>query len=232
MKKLLLNTKGIGALAVILFALVVSYYSANWASAFIKQVMPTAVTEISDFLPITIENGEIVYPQNAYIRKTYGTQNTAYNVVLNTQVDSLNTDDIKEQGLYISRKYIYAVSTQKTEIRDFEQMPNMTFDRQLLEAGADWMVNKSGIYVFLTLFVSVALFMGLASLIYAALVQLLIGKMLSVDFARTLRVTTLGYVALAIISLAVFSIGIIVKFVLLLAANYLVGKYIPQSAEK
>ena len=230
MKKLLLETKWIGALAVILFALVVSYYVSDWASTFIKQVRPTAVAELSEFLPITLENGEIVDPQGAYIRKTYGPQNMPINIVLDTRSDSLSSDEISEQGLYVSRKYIYAVSKQKTEIRSFEDMPNATIDRQLLEAGADWMEQNAGTYIFGTLFLSLALFMALASLIYAALIQLLIGKMIKVNFARTLRVTTLCYVALAIFGMAVFSIGVIVKFVLLLAANYGVAKCVPQSA--
>lgn len=234
MKKLLLETKWVGALAVILFALVVSYYVSGWASTFIKQVRPTVVAELSEFLPITLENGEIVNPQGAYIRKTYGKtygpQNMPINIVLDTRSDSLSSDEIREQGLYVSRKYIYAVSKQKTEIRSFEDMPNATIDRQLLEAGADWLEQNAGIYIFGTLFLSLALIMALASLIYAALIQLLIGKMIKVNFARTLRVTTLGYVALAIFGMAVFSVGMIVKFVLLLAANYGVAKYVPQSA--
>ena len=229
MKKFLLETKWLGALVIVLFALVVSYFVSSRSSEFLKQIMPTVVSETSEFLPITIENGVIVEPQNAYISKNYGSETKPIRIVLDTRVDSLNAEDIKENGLYISRKYFYGITSQKTEIRDFADMPNMTFDRQGLEQGAQWVEQKSAGYIFGTLFVVLAVYMMLASLLYAALIHLLIGKMMKMEFASTLRVTTLGYVALSIFGVMAFSIGIIATFALLLIVNYLVAKYLPST---
>lgn len=226
MKKFLLETKGIGALAVVLYALIISYYASDWSAKFLKQIMPTVVAETSDFLPITLENGTIVEPQNAYISKTYGTETKPIYIVLDTRADSFSTDDIKENGLYISRKHLYGITSQKTEIRDFEGMPDMTFDRQLLDDGAQWIEQKSAGYIFGSLFVVLTIYMLSAALLYAALIYLLIGKTLKMEFLQTLRVTALGYVALSIFGVIAFSVGVIATFILLLAANYGVAEYL------
>ena len=40
-----------------------------------------------------------------------------FNVVLDTRVDEFEASKLSNNGLYVSRKYIYGVSPQKTEIR-------------------------------------------------------------------------------------------------------------------
>lgn len=231
MKKFLLDTKWIGALSIFIVSFVFAYLASGYAVKAIKAVSPTVVTEASQFLPITIENGAISEPKDTVISKNYGNEAAPLMVVLDTRVDEFSSDDIKNQGMYISRKFIYGVSTQKTEIRSFDSVPNMTIDRQLLIQGADWLETKSGGYIFAAILLSLIIYIGCAVLIYAAIIHLLVGKAMKVSFGRSLRVTTLGYLVLFILATTVVSIGIIVTFVLLAVINYCVDKCYPQKTE-
>lgn len=231
MKKFLLDTKWIGALSIFIVSFVFAYLASGYAVKAIKAVSPTVVTEASQFLPITIENGAISEPKDTVISKNYGNEAAPLMVVLDTRVDEFSSDDIKNQGMYISRKFIYGVSAQKTEIRSFDSVPNMTIDRQLLIQGADWLETKSGGYIFAAILLSLIIYIGCAVLIYAAIIHLLVGKAMKVSFGRSLRVTTLGYLVLFILATTVVSIGIIVTFVLLAVINYCIDKCYPQKTE-
>lgn len=226
MKKFLLETKWVGLLIAVVFALIVAVIASNQAATFVKVASPYVATEAQEFLPVTLENGTIVEPKDTVIRKTYAAGSSgSFEVVLNTQVDELRTDDIKTPGLYFSRKAMYAVSSQKTEIRSLSDLPDMTIDSEMFEAGVKWLEANVNKYLFLAIFVGLLGFFAVAVLLYSALSQLLLGKLISSDFSRTLRITTLSYIALTAIAwfLSV-PIGIIVKFVLILLANYGVNR--------
>jgi len=62
-------------------------------------------------------------------------------------------------------------------------------------------------------------------LLYSALSQLLLGKYISSEFPRTLRITTLAYVCLtALVWFVGLPIGWIAKFVLILLTNFGVNR--------
>lgn len=229
MEKTLLNTKWLGATCVVLVSFIFSYLACNYAVKAMNTFMPTVVTEVSQFLPITVENGAIVEPKDTLISRNYGNDERPYMLVLDTRTDELNAENIKNQGLYISRKFIYAIARDKTEIRSLSSFANMTIDQEMLVQGAEWLEQKSSGYIFGFLFISLLLYLSIVILLYAAVVHLLLNTMQKVEFKRTLRVTTLAYLGLFIICTFTVSIGFIVTFILLFGANYLTAKYIPQN---
>lgn len=226
MKDFLLNKKWTGVLCTIFVAFIISVIASNLAVKFVKAIAPTVVAEAADFLPITIEKETIIEPKETVIRKNYGTDSNPIWVVLDTRTDELSSTDLQNQGLYISRKFIYGVSAQKTEIRSFANMPDMTINYQMLSDGAQWMENHAGVYAFSILFISMLIYIGIAVLLYSAIIHLIIGKYLKLEFSQTLRVTTLSYLFLLVIGTLIVPLGIIVTFILLISANYAVAKYI------
>lgn len=228
MEKTLLNTKWLGALSVAVVAFIFSFMVKNYAINAISAFMPTVVTEAAQFLPITIKNGAITEPKNALISKNYGNEQNPIMVVLDTRTDELSAENLKDQGVYISRKFFYGVSTEKTEIRSLSLLSDMTIDQQMLVQAAAWLEQYSGGYIFVTCFIALLIYFGCAILLYAALAHLIVGMAMKVGFSRTLRVTTLGYLALFIISSYTVSISFIITLVVLLGVNYLTAKYVPQ----
>ena len=229
MKKFLLEQKWIGVGFAIIVSLIIAWVATSKTVGFVQAVSPYISEEAQAFLPVTFENGMITEPQNTIIAKEYKTgdeDNAAViKVVLNTEVDELSSDDIKDSGVYFSRKYMYAVSPQKTEIRSLSDFPNMTVDHEMFDAGVKWLETKVGNYLFGIIFVMMLSWIGLAVVIYAAISQLLLGKVVPSAFARTLRITTLGYLVLLIIELVTgLGINILIKLVLLVLLNYFINK--------
>lgn len=233
MKKYLLETKWVGAGLAVLLSLLASWVISAKISLFIETTTPYVSEQIKGFLPITVENGTITEPQNTVIHKEYALGSETFHVVLNTETDELSSDDIKNSGLYVSRKFMYMVSPQKSEIRSLSTIPNMRFDDELLRTGEEWLQKNVGKYLFIGLFLMLLGTIGIASLIYAGLTQLLIGKAVAADFARTLRITTLGYLVLLTIELfGGLSINMLIKFVLIVLLNYYINKNLYQVENK
>lgn len=227
MKKLLLETRWLGLLAVLAFALVVAHIGSRKLTSIVKDVAPKLSEEARDFLPIAIENGEIVEPADALIHKTYSDEDgsNAFEVVLNTQVDELGVEDIQTPGLYLSRKAVYVVSEDKTELRSLSSVPDVRLDEEKLDAVQQCVEGKLDKAFFLAISIALFIFVSLAILIYSALAQLLVGHRFSAAFSRTLRITVWTYLVLTPISwFAYLPGGILSKFVLILLANYLVNK--------
>ena len=233
MKKFLLETKWVGVGLAVLLSFIISWTLSAKISLFIETTTPYVSEQIKGFLPITVENGTITEPQNTVIQKEYALGDETFHVVLNTETDELSTDDIKDTGLYISRKYMYMVSPQKSEIRSLSTIPNMRFDNELVQAGEEWLQKNTEKYLFIGLFLMLLITIGIASLIYAGLTQLLIGRAVAADFVRTLRITTLGYLVLLTVELfGGLSINMLIKFVLIVLLNYYINKNLYQVENK
>lgn len=226
MKKLLLETRWLGLLAVLAFAAALAGLATKVASQFVKDVAPDVSAEARNFLPITLENGEVVEPANALIQKKYGDEDGAFDVVLNTQVDELGVEDIQTPGVYVSRKLVYVVSNEKTELRSLGAVPDFRLDEDKLDAALQWLDGKLNVALFLVVFLALFVFVSVAILLYSALAQLLVGKRFGADYSRTLRITVWIYLVLTAIAwFAYLPGGMLAKFALILLANYLVDKF-------
>ena len=108
----------------------------------------------------------------------------------------------------------------------------MTVDSEMFAAGVKWLEANVNKYMFLAIWAGLLGFFAVAILLYTALSQLLLGKLVAADFPRTLRITTLAYIVLTALAwFANIPLGLIIKFVLVLAANYGVNRFCyPKSA--
>lgn len=222
MKNFLLNNKWLGFIALLIYALIASAVVSKVGITLVEQYTPVVTAEAEQFLPITLQDGEIVAPQNTVISQTYGNDESdiKFNVVLNTTRDELEATALTEPGFYVSKKFIYGVNGQKTEIRSLKEFPDGTLDKQTLDAGAELFVKNTQKYMF-PLYVLVALIIAMiAVLIYTILMHWLMAIMFKVNFGQTLRINTLIYAVISIVAVVSgMYIGWLMTFGLMLLLN-------------
>lgn len=232
MRKFLFETRWVGVALAVVFSLIVAWITTTKTALFVKTVTPYVAEEAQAFLPVTIENGTIVDPAGTVVTKEYVFGDTTIKVVLNTETDTLTSDDIKDTGFYFSRKYMYGVSSQKTEIRSLEDIPNMTIDQEMFEQGSKWLADHVGGYLFVSVFLLLLAYIGIAVLIYAGLTYLLLVKAGNNNFLLTLRVATLGFLFCTILELMFgFGINVLIKLVVILLLTYGVNKQFYDTTE-
>ena len=222
MKELITKNKWFGFVAVVLYALISAFYTVDVVVPFVKEYLPAVTEEAEQFLPITIENNEIVEPANTIISKTYGSGSSEAKVVLDTRVDEFETSALTTQGLYISRKFIYGVSRQKTEIRSLESMklPNMVISSDVVKSWAAAIEKNVGKYIFGAVFAFMFLFTCAAILLYTVCSHWIVAIWFKQPFSQTLFINTIAYIAIGLLHIFVaFSMGVIVTFVALIAVN-------------
>ena len=224
MKDFILKSKWLGFVALLAYALISASMVSKYGNAIVKQYTPVVVHEAEQFLPITLQNGEIIAPKNTIISQSYGDENQTINVVLNTRVDEIPVTDLSDTGLYVSKKFVYAVSPQKTEIRSLKELPDGTLDVEVLNAGAEAFVKSTQKYLF-PLYAVVALLLSmLAVLIYTVLMHWLMAILYQVKFGYTLRVNTIIYVVISIAEIfGSFNFGILLMFGIMLVANMILN---------
>ena len=228
MKDFILKNKWLGFVALLVYALISASVVSKYGNAIVKQYMPVVVQEAEQFLPITLQNGKIVAPENTIISQSYGDENQTINVVLNTRVDEIPSTDLSQNGLYVSKKFIYAVSPQKTEIRSLKELPDGTLDAATLNAGAEAFVKSTQKYLFPVYAVVALLLSMLAVLIYTVIMHWLMAILYKVRFGYTLRVNTIIYALVSIAEiLGSFNFGI-----LLMLGTMLVGNMVLNTAYK
>ncbi len=224
MKNFLLRNKWLGFLVLLIYSLVAAAIVSKSGIALVEQYTPVVTQEVVDFLPITVQDGEIVAPENTVISKTYGDENMKFNVVLNTRVDEFESTSLSEPGLYLSRKFFYGVNGKKTEIQSLKDIPNGTLDKETLDAGAELFVKNTQKYMF-PLYAAVCLLISLiAVLLYTLVMHWLMAIWFNAKFGQTLRINTLVYAVVSTVAIiGNFVVGIVLMFILMLLANTLWG---------
>lgn len=220
MKEILLDKKWIGAMALTAFALIVAIFSTNMGVKIINELAPVVEQKVGEFLPITVSDGEIVAPKDTVISKTYGSGINEARVILDTRIDEFETSSLKDRGVYISRKYIYAVSANKTEIRDIANFPNMTIDDEVMSKFFEVIKDKAGYYIFFGVFIMYLGFAACAIGLYTLVMYWPLKALYHGKFECILRINTLAYIIISALTMLIgFNISIIMTFVLLFGAN-------------
>lgn len=224
MKEFLLNKKWIGALAVIIYVLVISFSLMNKSMQMLTENLPVLETQMEDFLPIKITSGEITYPHNTVVTKTVGSGNDIREFVLDTRVDEMQASDLKNSGVYVSRKYMYFVTPVKTEIRSISGFPDMNLDKQTLHDTSVVIQEQGGIWIFMIS----AIVLLIAAMFVISVCTLIMNWALQLFFhngmSRTLRVNSLVYAVVS--TVAVLSgtvIGTFTMFIIMLGVNIAVN---------
>jgi hypothetical protein len=227
MKEIFLDKKWIGAIALCIYALISSLYVSRVAKEFVAGYLPVVVEEAKSFLPITIQNGQIVDPHNQVISKTYG--HGKFNVVLDTRIDEFATTDLQTQGLYLSKKYLYGVRSDRIEVRSLSDLPDATLNNENLQSGAYFIQQKINNYLFIILFVVCISLSALMILIYTGIMHWLLHIMYGAKFAQTLRITTLFYVLIGFGQYIGLHPGFFATLLILCGANIFVNYVLKNS---
>lgn len=222
MKEFLAKNKWMGFVAVLAYALITAIYAAQIIVPTVKEYLPVVAQEADQFLPITIENGEITSPVDTVISKTYGSGANEAIVVLDTRVDEFETSALEKPGLYISKKYMYGVTPQKTEIRSFEsmQVSHMVIDSEGIKTVTDYITKNIGKYLFGVVFIVLLLFSCVAILLYTILMHWIVAIWFKQPFSQTLFINSLTYVLISVLGIfTTFDLSTIVRFVAFIAVN-------------
>lgn len=174
--------------------------------------LPNRLQQTADqLLPLKIENGRIVNPDNTFKNITFdlfdnAAQNEKMIITLNTTVDSLDPTKLKP-GVYISRTAIYTVAPRQTRTTFFSS----SFD---IPAG-DYrsLFQKALTYVDIIIFITMAVVFFVISLLFSlfyafctGIIALIFKKKLAFDLRMRLSVFSL--IVLNIISFLIAFIGL------------------------
>ena len=222
----LLTKKWIGAAVFILSCLLYSAYCMVAVNDAVMQYMPTVKVNISDFLPITIENGMITKPENAIIERTYGSDDDKFKVVLDTRTEEFEPSLLQVTGLYISRSALYTVNSNKNEVRinSLRDVPNMVIDDEIMNAVVTAVEGyiKPVIFGFVMFWVIVA---GLVTMgLYSLVLHWIMSAIYKAPYRQTLRLTVYSYIVLSLLGNLftiphLFILGFIVAAIVNFAVN-------------
>jgi hypothetical protein len=228
MKKLLAQ-KYLSLTVILLFSFVLAAYVANTIKEVLVQYAPTIGEEVEHFLPITIENGKIVYPENKVMSRCY--MNDEYCVVLDTTTDEIKAEDLK-QGVYISRKNIYMVTPQKTEIKPLT-LENTVIDNEVWQSMLETLVAKLPIITFVVLCLFLNIYVSGFILLCSGIIYFCKSWFSKSDFGQIFKVSTLALVLVEIISVVFgFALSAFSVLCLLFFANIAVDSLLKKDAEK
>lgn len=225
--------QGLGIKYLLLFALILTIiFSINIKLVGDDTLVPMAQEIADEFLPIKIENGEIVEPLNVVKKHTVkvgeGEYAESFDIIMDTTTYNLDPTELK-RGIYITRTAIYTVNDGDTKVHKLEdsmELPSGDYT-ELFTGFLNWGLFFFGIFAFLGL----ALFYFIAVIFYATcsyLVSLIMRKKYNYDLR--LRLSTVAfittYVVFAIIEIFGYSSSLIF-FLAVLALQSLVMKDIP-----
>lgn len=229
MKDILLYKKWMGALALVIYSLIVAMFGTGIGTKFVEQAAPIVEQELAGFLPITFSGGEIVAPKDTVISRTYGSDNNVRKVVLDTRAEEFETSALKDEGLYVSRKYVYVVSSKEMKITSLKDIPDMTIDEEILHDAGQIIVSKAGLYIFCTVFIFFLVFAAAAIGLYSLAMHWALKGLFANSFAQTLRINTFAYIGVSALTLIIgYNISIVITFVILFAVNYGVNKWLQE----
>ncbi|MBR1600398.1 MAG: hypothetical protein IJ677_02340 [Alphaproteobacteria bacterium] len=232
MKEILLHRRWVGAIALVIYSLIVAILGADIGVKFVQQSAPIVEQELNVFLPITFSGGEIVSPRDTIISRVYGSGNNVRKVVLDTRAEEFETSALKDEGIYVSRKYVYAVSSREMKITSLKEMPDITIDSEVLHETRQIIENRAGVYIFCTVFVFFLLFAAVAVGLYSLAMHWALKGLFANSFAQTIRINTYAYILISGLTLLIgYNISIVITFVILFGVNYGVNKWL-QEAKK
>lgn len=171
----ILKGKGIGLKYIFYIATIISLIFAIYIRIAGADLVPYANDIINQMLPLKVENGVVVNPQNtikvAQLRE--GDVSIPLPLVLNTNIEDINPAEVPE-GIYITKTKIYAINDQEIRIypfsEDFEALPQDYSEG--IKSGLTWVAVFS--FVAGAILISVLYF--IAVLLYSV-AALLLGVM-------------------------------------------------------
>ena len=116
-KNYVLQGRGIGAIWLFAFALLLSLWVAHKLNVILPQSVPYIQQLADDALPIKIKNGHVVEPQNEVKLLSYTVLGAPFTVGIDTTKDVLE-EGKHAPGLYLTKSYLYTVSDKEIRRQD------------------------------------------------------------------------------------------------------------------
>jgi len=232
-----LTKKWLGPLILFLYTLCISLFVVHTVTPYLKEAFPIVMRESNNFLPITIQNGEITQPENAFIHRAYNSSHgEAFHVILDTRTDQLDLRTLPNNGFYVSKKCWYTASPEETKVKCME--PGLPTEPVVItnEMIQDWL-TKADKYagIFLGSCLTIALFIGLYFIIlfYTLIMHWVVALFFKTTFGQTLFVNTLIYMICSLLEMMTpIDIGFLVKIVLFICVNILLCRVANERKKK
>lgn len=234
MKDILLHKKWVGAIALVISALVFATCIMKRGEDLVQRIMPVVETQAAQFLPVRIAGGKIVEPRDAYIKRVFYEEAGGLNVVLDTRSDELQSSELKDSGVYFSRKFMYAVTPRKTEIRSLADLPDVKIDEQSLHEVSELIQEKSGSWIFNAALVYILCAAVFCIGLFSLLMNWLLEMMFHNTMRQTIRINTWVYIVqFAVVLFGGIFIGfwslLLIMFAVNCAVNYLLKQQAAQA---
>ena len=111
-----LSKKWLGPVTLILYTLCFSLFVVHKITPHLREALPVVIQEAGNFLPMTIQNGQVVQPSDTIISRSYSSEGKTFNIVLDTRTETLDINTLSD-GIYLSKKCFYVVSSEESKVR-------------------------------------------------------------------------------------------------------------------
>lgn len=224
-----LQKKWLGPVIVLLWTVAASLVFSYQVTPVLHKLLSIVTEEAGTFLPITYQNGEVVQPANTIISKTYPLGNDkTFNVVLDTRTDTLDINELPGVGYYVSKKCIYAVTSQKREVSCFglnQKSESFVLTQEDVKTFVAWM-DKFGVTLLNIIFiVTIFTIFYLIALFYTVIMHWAIALFFKTTFGQTFFVNTLFLVGREFLeTITSARLGFWLTLFLLAVANVMICK--------
>ena len=190
--------RGIGARWLLLYALVVAIILGISVKMLGNYAAPHLQSVADQLLPIKIENGVIVEPENVVKAvKLDIDELNEFPIILDTTIDTVDTLGLRD-GIYIAKKAVYIVSREQTKIYAFKDsmyLPKGDYI-DLFKTVSVYVAWVFGLFALVGLFV---LYLALTA--FYAIFAVVLSKACKIflDYPAAMRMTSLVYIATSVL---------------------------------
>ena len=221
-----LKNKWIGLAVLVLCSLIWSFRITSDVKPMLQRYIPVIMEVSEPFLPISVKNGEIT--GEARVVKTVLPGNPPLNLVLDTTVNNFNVEDLKEAGIYVSKKDIYIVDKGETKIRSLTSFNDVEIDKKTMEKLLSYM-SLIADSLFLIYFLLFFAYISICVIIYSLITYLIMRIFAKTGFSQIFVISSIVYSLIRIFAmLSLINLGSIITLIILVCANYL---YVKMSQE-
>ena len=232
-----LTKKWIGPLIVLLYAISLSLFFTHNYTPLIKGIVNVIDKEVQDFLPITIQNGEITHPIDSIITKTIPIDTETFTITLNTKTDTLDIFNLTQDGIYITKKCIYTITKTEKEAQCFS--PSHPPEPIIITSkGVQEVINS--IHTFINFFLAGTiialsyLMLYIIIFFYSALMHWIVALFYKTSFSQTLFVNTLILSTIALLGTLnlVIKCNFFIELILCTIINFIICRYTNERKQK
>jgi len=214
---------GVGTLWIFIFSTIIAIHSAFFVNKYLPQAIPAIQQFADEILPIKIENGKLVVPENTIKIYTREYAGQPFSIVLDTTKDMIDQADYKS-GIYVTRSYIYSINDR--EVRRQNLIQNVDLPKKDYTQGMHnfvrWLV--CGIVLIAPFFNFICFFISVCFYAFCSSFACILNRA-QLNFKTKMRLNTVLFIGVYLLSMLIGSLGIklsLMSFFLLMIALQIV----------